>query len=230
MRVLVTRAPDDAVRTASRLVARGHEALIASVTDIVLTDLPPPVGGWDAILLTSAHAAPALETLADRAVPVFAVGERSADAARASGFSDIRVAAGDATALARLVQRDSPAGAALLHVTGRHRKDEPAASLTAAGFTVVAWEAYEARALDRLPVVATQALAAGRIDAALHYSRRSVGLLLELAGGADVLSRLSALPHFCLSDDVAEPLKSLGFQVRVAAAPDEGSLLASLDD
>ncbi|MET0527101.1 MAG: uroporphyrinogen-III synthase, partial [Microvirga sp.] len=37
MRVLVTRSPDDAERTAARLAALGHEALIAPVTRIVPT-------------------------------------------------------------------------------------------------------------------------------------------------------------------------------------------------
>ena len=68
---------------------------------------PCPEAHYDALIVTSAHAAEALAAL-DRTKPVFAVGERTADAVRAAGFADVTVAEGDAVSLSRLI-RGTPA-------------------------------------------------------------------------------------------------------------------------
>jgi uroporphyrinogen-III synthase len=228
MRALVTRSTEDAARTAQKLNALGHEALSAPVTRIVPTGDPAPPEPCHALIVTSAHAADALASL-DREKPVFAVGERTADAVRTAGFRHVTVAEGDAASLSRLIREGLPSGLTLLHVTARHHKDEPAASLRAAGFTVVQWEAYEAKAVERLPDKAAEALRSGQIGAALHYSRRSADLVVRLAGEAGLASDLLAFPHLCLSADVAMPLKSAGAMTFVAGDPSEEALLMLLD-
>lgn len=227
MRVLVTRSGDDATRTARALAALGHDACLAPVTRIVPTGDRQPDAAYDALVVTSAHAAGALARL-DRRKPVFAVGARTADAVRAQGYADVSVAEGDAASLSRLVRRNLPSGLALLHVTGRHHKEEPAASLTAAGFPVTSWEAYEARAVEVLPEGAAEALRTGQIGAALHYSRRSADLVVRLAEAAGLASNLRAVPHLCLSSDVAAPLAAGGAETRVAEEPSEEALLRLL--
>jgi uroporphyrinogen-III synthase len=228
MRVLVTRSTDDAARTAEKLAARGHEACLAPVTRIVPTGNPAPLGSYDALIVTSAHAQDSLTSL-DRAKPVFAVGDRTAEGVSGAGFADIAVAEGDAVSLARLIRETLPPGRTLLHVTARHRKEEPAASLRAAGFTVLQWEAYEAEAVERLPDSAVEALRTGQIGAALHYSRRSADLVVRLAGEAGLASSLLAVPHLCLSADVAAPLRRAGAATLVAGEPSEEALLGLLD-
>jgi uroporphyrinogen-III synthase len=228
MRVLVTRSRDDAERTAEKLAARGHEACLAPVTRIVPTGDPAPSGAYDALIVTSAHAEEALASL-DRTKPVFAVGERTAQAVRAAGFASVTVAEGDAVSLSRLIRGALAPGLTLLHVTARHHKEEPAASLRAAGFKVLQWEAYEAKAAETLPESALDALRTGQIGAALHYSRRSAELVIRLAGEAGLASSLLAVPHLCLSADVAAPLRSAGATTFVAGDPSEEALLGLLD-
>lgn len=228
MRVLVTRSAGDAERTAQRLTALGHAACLAPVTRIVPTGDPAPDAPHDALIVTSAHAADALAGL-DRHKPVFAVGARTADAVRAQGFAHVAVAEGDAVSLSRLIRGSLPAGLVLLHVTGRHHKEEPAASLRAAGFAVLQWEAYEAKAVETWPEAAVGALRTGQIGAALHYSRRSADLVVRLAGEAGLASNLRAFPHLCLSADVAAPLTAAGAATLVAEDPSEDALLRLLD-
>ncbi len=182
MQVLVTRAQADAERTAARLQKLGHGVVMAPVIRIVATGDPCPAGTWDALIVTSLHASEALATWRGREAPVFAVGPRTADELRDLGFARIRVADGDAISLAARIRRDLPSSASLLHVTARHHKEEPALSLRAAGYGVTIWEAYEAAAAETLPKTARDALAEGRIGAALHYSRRSAELFLGLGG------------------------------------------------
>lgn len=229
MRVLVTRSPEDAERTARRLAEKGHEALLAPLTEIVPTADPRPSGEFDALIVTSAHAQEALAALPEKDSLVFAVGPHTASAVRAAGFSAVRVAEGDAVSLSALIRDTLKPGLRLLHITGRHHKEEPAVSLRAAGFHVQHWEAYEARAVSSLPPQAATALRSGQIGAALHYSRRSADIFLRLVAAADLTSALTHCPHLCLSADVAAAFEGLGVTTLSAARPDEDSLLALMD-
>ena len=225
MRILVTRATEDAERTAQKLAALGHETLIAPVLQIVPTGDPAPAASYDALIVTSAHAADALTSQADKSIPVFAVGEHTAHALRMAGFTSIATAEGDAVSLSKLIRDTLQPPRTLLHVTARHHKEEPAASLRAAGFTVPSWEAYEARALESLPEAAMNDLRSGKIAAVLHYSRRSADLFLQLAGRAGLQTAILGCPHLCLSADVAIPLEAAGAVTRIAGEPHENALL-----
>jgi len=232
MRVLVTRAELDAERTARALAARGHEAVLAPVLRIVRTNEPPPAETFDAAILTSANAVAALTSLASAAktLPIFVVGERTASAVAATGRCDVRTAEGDAGSLVEMIDRTMRPNAKLLHIAGRDRKPEPEAALSAAGFVVTTWVAYEALAAKRLPDAAWRALGEGRLDAALHYSRRSAGIILNLVENAGLAAEFRALAHVCLSADVADALRDAGApHVAIAARPDENALLTVLD-
>lgn len=223
MRVLVTRAKEDSERTAQRLAALGHEALIAPVLRIVPTGDLAPVGLYDAAIVTSAHAVEALSFHARKSIPVFAVGERTADVLRMAGFSSVTAAEGDAVSLSSMI-RSTLQPCSLLHVTGRHRKEEPTASLRAAGFSVLTWEVYEAQAVESLPEEAVEAFRTGEIGAALHYSRRSAELFVRLAERVGLHAAILSCPHLCLSADVADPLRAAGASTRVADQPSEDAL------
>lgn len=225
MRVLVTRARDDAERTAERLAALGHDALIAPVLRIVPTGDPVPVAPYDALIVTSAHATEALSVLREKSLPVFAVGERTAEAVRAAGFASVATAEGDAASLSILIRDRLQTPATLLHVTGRHHKEQPAASLRAAGFRVETWETYVAEAAETLPQAAVEALRTGQIGAVLHYSRRSAELFVRLARRAGLQAAILDCQHLCLSADVAAPLLAAGAVARVADQPTEAALL-----
>ncbi|MBM6593753.1 uroporphyrinogen-III synthase [Microvirga pudoricolor] len=227
MRVLVTRAPEAAARTAARLAQQGHEAVLAPVLTVVPTGERPPEGPFDACLLTSAHAVPALAAEAAGG-PVFAVGSRTAAAARAAGLGPVHEAEGDARSLTGLVRGSLPAPARLLHATGRHRKPEPEAALRALGYGIVIWETYDAQPVARLPDNAIAALRTGNVGAALHYSRRSADLFRQLVEEAGLAAGARDLSHLCLSADVARPLAAAGFRTAVAAGPNEDALLALL--
>jgi len=232
MRVLVVRPEADARRTAARLAARGHEAVLAPVLRIVATGEAAPQGGFDAVALTSANAVPALASLRDRigGAALFAVGRRTADAMDEAGLPASHVAQGEGRSLADLVAATLPPGATVLHVAGRDRKTEPAASLEERGIAVVVWTAYAALAVPELPQAARLALEHRTVEAALQYSRRTAETLMALAAGAGCFVPLLSLRHACLSDDTAAPLRSAGARgLIVAARPDEDSLLQALD-
>src|SRR5262245_17279550 len=189
MRILITRPEPDAERTAQALRARGHDVVLAPVLRVETLDADVGAPPWAAVLMTSANAARAVATHSQRDEiirrPAFTVGDRSAEAARAAGFTDVTSAKGDAEALIALVgSRLTPGTAPLLYLAGAERAADVAGALAGRGFTVRTAVVYRAAALTVLPSDAAAALGAGRIDAVLHFSARTVAVFLDLAQGA----------------------------------------------
>lgn len=232
MRIWVARPEPGAARTGARLAALGHRPLVAPVLAVEPTGIGLPAEAFAGLILTSANAASALapeDRARLRTIPTFAVGARTAAVARALGFADVRAAEGDAHAVARLVRESLPEGAHLVHAAGAERKAEPAASLVAAGYRLTVRELYAAQVVARLPDAAADALAAGRLDGALHYSRRSAQAAHDLANAAGLGGAFGDLTHYCLSADVAVPLVTAGVAVHfVPDRPAEDALLAGL--
>jgi uroporphyrinogen-III synthase len=232
MRLLVTRPEQDAQRTAAALAARGHEVRIAPLLKIEAirgADLGPPP--WQAVLMTSANAAhaaarhPKLGQL--RAVPVLAVGRRTAEAARAAGFSDVTSADGSAGDLERLVRNRFAAGARLLYLAGSERSRDLAAELAPRGIDVRTIEIYRAHAVRQFPAEILAELRAGEIDAVLHFSRRSAETFVRCAERTGLAGAALAPLQLCISAQAAEPLMRAGAaNIRIAAQPDEDALVA----
>ena len=227
MRLLVTRPEPDNARTAEILRARGHDVVLSPLLRIeAVADADLGAPPWAAILITSANGARAMAAHPRRgelsALPLLAVVQSSAAAARAAGFADVTAADGDAGDLARLAaRRFSGSRAPLLYLAGEDRSGE----LTVPGLTVRTIVIYRAAKMAKFPAEAHAALEQGRIDGVLHFSRRSVESYLDC--GRDIMRQALAPVHYCLSARAAEPLRRAGAaRIEVAARPDEASLLA----
>jgi uroporphyrinogen-III synthase len=216
-KVLVTRPLHQAEATAARLRRDGLcEPVIAPLLKIVPLIWGLPEGRVQAVLLTSANAVPALEVL-PRSLPVYCVGTATAEAAQQAGFMAAS-AAGDATALCRLVQKKlNPGEGHLLHLSGQDVALDLAKELGPAGFQVTRRIAYRAEAATSLPEEKPDEKA----DYALLYSPRT----------AEVLDRLATkrgMALVCLSPAVAARVGTGWQRVVSATKPEEDSLLETL--
>lgn len=227
MRVLVTRAHEDATRTAARLAAAGHEALVAPVIEIVPTKASIPDEVFDAVLATSVHALNFVEHLpsALAGAPWLVVGERLARVLADRQLGPPEVSAPDAAALISAIDERYPGPFRFLYLTGRDRKPDLERELRNRGHEIVAVETYAAEPTMRFDPPIEAALRSGALDAVLHFSRRSAELFIEQAR---TYSGSEELRHIAISADAAGPLQAQGWRVEVAATPDEEAMLASL--
>jgi uroporphyrinogen-III synthase len=232
MRLLVTRPEPDAERTASELRERGHTVVTAPLLRIEPVDnaeIGP--GPFAAVLVTSANAASAIARHKRfgqlRALPVLAVGDRSAQAMRGVGFADVTSADGNVADLARLVGERFKRGASLLYLAGADRAGDLAGMLSGRGLAVRTIVVYCAIAAASLPPAAVAAIADG-IDGVLHFSRRSAETYVSAARAGGLGEAALTRPvHFCMSAHVAEPLAEAGAaHTRVAETPTEAALMA----
>jgi uroporphyrinogen-III synthase len=229
MRLAVTRPQADGERTAAALRARGHQVLVAPLMRVepVAADLG---SGWAAVIITSANAPGAITKHAARAdlinLPAYAVGRRSAEAARAAGFADVTSAGGDVRDLVRLIaERHTDAKGPLLYLAGEDRAADLIGGLAAHRIAAEMRVIYRA-VTARYPSALIAALKAGDIDAVLHFSKRSADNYLSGAAAAGITEQALAPRHLCMSAQIAAPLSKAGARsVVVAARPDEAALI-----
>lgn len=230
MRVLVTRPLPDGERTAATLRAKGHDVLLAPLMQV--RPIPAVIAGnWSAVIVTSANALrvlPAAQLAPLLSLPLYAVGARSAEAARDAGFREIRTAQGDADALIRLIaERYANEPAPYLYLAGEHRAADIEGALSGKGIKVTTVVVYR-NMTTGFPPELIRAVEQRQLDAVLHFSRRSADNFVIGTKTAGLPSAL-ALKQLCLSPQVAEPLAAAGARdVGIARRPDEASLLALL--
>ena len=239
MAVLVTRPQPDDATTAAALHERGFEALRAPMLRFEPVKFSDDEdASYGAVIVTSANALRAIASqLAESrlvSLPLFAVGEHTAAAAREAGFTSVIPAKGDASALRDLVlasvkSKQLKKGSTLLYLAGADLARDLAGELGEKGFTVVTHTTYRMVPAQSLPRDICDAFVAHRIEAVLHYSRRSARAFLEAARSGGVEISALALPQCCISPAVAAVLRDAGAtQVSAAAQPDENALFESL--
>ena len=240
MAVLVTRPHPDDEATAAALRARGFEVMLAPMLRF------EPVAFHDdedarygAVIVTSANAlrgiAPHLNGSQLLKLPLFAVGEHTASAAHRAGFDNVIPANGDAASLrdavlasvkAKELKKTSP----VLYLAGADLARDLAGELGERGFTVVTHTTYRMIPVSSLPREACDAFAASRIEAVLHYSRRSARAFLEAARAGGVEISALAIPQCCISAAVASVVRDAGAaQVMAAVSSNENALFEVLD-
>ena len=129
------------------------------------------------------------------------------------------------TAKAKKLKKKSP----LLYLAGEEISRDLAGELREQGFAVTTHIAYRMVPAKSLPGEVVDGFAAGRIEAVLHYSRRSAQAFVEAARSGGVEISALALPQCCMSAEVAEIVREAGAtQVTVAARPDENALFEAL--
>jgi uroporphyrinogen-III synthase len=230
VRLLLTRPEPDAERTAAALRRQGHTVIVAPLMRIkILADAEIGAGPWAAILITSANAAHAIgahrRKIALERVPVFAVGERSAQAMREAGFATVSSAEGGVGDLARLIGERMTPGSSLLYLAGAERSGDLVGKLAARRFAVHTAVVYRAIAAADLPPAATDALAQG-VEGVLHYSRRTAEAYVNAARDSGLLESALKPAQFCLSAQIAEPLAEAGAAtIHVAQRPMEAALV-----
>ena len=174
----------------------------------------PDLSGVMALAFTSRNGVAAFAALTDaRDIPVFTVGDATAEAARAAGFARVRSAAGAIGDLVRLLSAEAPTGGLVLAPGAL----EPAGDLPALLSGRVA-----VRALPVYEAVPTDAAAPAAFDAVLVHSPRA-GRALAALGPFEGQTAVA------ISDAAAAPLTAFtGLDVRVATHPDEAALFEAL--
>lgn len=227
--ILVTRPRADAEVLAAELAGRGYTPILAPLLKILpCPQVVPDLEGVQALVFTSANGLRVFaKTSRERRLPVYTVGPGTRMAAEAAGFRQVAAAEGEVKSLAaKLLQELSPQDGRILHLSGAAVAGDLVGELGAAGFRAERTVLYDARAAERLPEAAADALAGRTLDATVFFSPRTAKTFVRLVQEAGLVEACTSVRAYCLSDAVAGALTPLVFaEVRVAARPDGQALL-----
>ncbi|WP_026620064.1 uroporphyrinogen-III synthase [Ensifer sp. WSM1721] len=235
MRVLVTRPQPAAERTAAKLQAMGHTAVMlplmraehfAGAVRAALNER------HDAIAVTSAEAIRVLGALGTAiephlTTPLFAVGEATASAAADLGFTDIRIGSGTGEGLADKIAARMRAGETLIYLAGTPRADGLEQGLRDRQIDYVTVECYRMVPVTYRPDVLSDLVRSGPFDAVLIYSRETARRFVSVFHESGLDATAFASRYLCLSPSAKEALPS-SVAVEVAATPGEESLFRLL--
>ncbi len=233
MHLLITRPRNDAEALAAELAEHGITSAIEPLLEIRNLDAAVDFKGVQAILITSANGARALAAASpERNLPVFAVGDGSAQTARDLGYGQVESAGGDVDDLAALVGRSlKPEGGTLLHAAGSALAGDLGGAMVDIGFDYRRVVLYEAVKSDGLSEACRSTIAADGFDGVLLYSPRTARSFADLVAKAGLVDRCAAMTAYCLSGAVHQAASDLPWgRMAVAETPDQAALLSLLMD
>lgn len=226
MTMWVTRSSPFNLLTAKRLRAMGHAVVASPLFDIRPTDAVDLPWAPELIVFTSINGVrhhPFDAHWAD--VPVFAVGDTTAAAARRCGYRNVMSADGNVRDLQRLILASAVPGKKLIHFSAGSPAGDLVAYLRARGFDAVRQHVYDAQ-LRPLDQVRAMLSAGPRIDGIVVHSpaggRRAADLIADSGWSGSV---------FCISAACAKEFHGISrISVESAARPTERALMQLIRD
>ena len=232
MRVLVTRPGTDGEALMARLTEQGYDGLHEPLLVVNLLDGPDiDTGGVQAYLATSSNGARALfNRKPNMSIPLYAVGDATANTARELGFAQVHSAEGDVGALAALViEMLDPKNGTLYHAAGSVQAGLLRETLETAGFECRLDVLYKSEPTKSLSPETVAGITSGKIKTVLLYSPRTAETFVKLLRKARLVRVAKHLTLVCLSPAVAEKASDLSWrECLVAKSPTQDALLQAL--
>jgi len=236
--ILITRPIEDAEALAEILKEKGHEVFIEPMLDIyVLEDARSDIeeslsSNPQAIILTSGNGARALAHLTDKKnIPVIAVGEASAMAARHRGFKDVFSANGDIEKLEHyIIENCDKDKGSLVHIAGSVVAGDLQGNLEKFGFKVDRIISYMAKPVRYLSDGLINKLKKNQLDTVLFYSPRTAKIFVDRIIQEGVEENMKNISAFCLSTRVEDMISKIEWsEISRAEYPTQSDLLDMLE-
>lgn len=230
--VLITRPEEEYADTAAMVTALGYEPVACPMLTIEpvkvdFSDVENDPAQFAALVFTSASALPPFcVQCAARAIPVYTVGDVTAERARQAGFTRVISAGADIAALeSLLLSARLPPDKAVLHISGA----DVVRPMNLPGLTLDRRIVYKAVQAAHLPEPAQIEIRAASPRFVLFYSARTAQAFAEAVKKDRLTHRLMSSKALCLSESMVESLRDLPWRrIAVAGRPDRTGMQALL--
>ena len=203
MTVLITRPDEDAKKLAKVFGKAGIETIMAPMLKIHPLTLQGELFSAGGYVFTSTKGVKHAPKSLDISLPVYAVGKKTADAARAKGFWKVAEAGGNVDSLTRLLKTIwDPAKGDLLHLSGRHVRGDLKGELAKVGVTLYGVPVYEAKAEQSLGETLKKTLKDNKITHALFYSGRTITTFQDVVKKENLQDACKSIKVVCLSEAI----------------------------
>jgi uroporphyrinogen-III synthase len=227
MSVLLTRPHDLAVVSQQNLLKLGVQSLIVPAIEIKYPDIQIVDNNYDAIAITSQHAAVAVERNAwMKNIQAFAVGEKTKESLVRIGLNNVVSSNGDALDLEETIAQSIKPPSKILYLAGDNVSYNLDGNLQAKGYDVYKAIVYEA--------IARSSLSSDEIDdinsfviTILFYSSRTADIFCKLMSKYQI--DLSNKIAICISESCAKYVAALNWrEIRIADHPNEKEIFKLL--
>ncbi|WP_169566486.1 uroporphyrinogen-III synthase [Sneathiella limimaris] len=234
MQFLITRPISVSKSLTAKLEAEGHTVVSSPLLEIRPVDRKSlDLKGVQALIVTSINGLDnLLPLIQNRSLPIYCVGNKTAEAAILGGFETVKSADGNIDDLAKLIQNSvDPTQGVLLHVGGKRLAGDLQGVLEKAGYFYRREILYDAAKVEGFTSEALDAFRHGKLQGVLLFSPYTAEVFCELVQSAGLQSQLAHMDAWCLSENVANRLDGLGFHgIHVASQPKEKSLLNLINE
>ena len=218
-RVLIIRQREDAIPLANSLREKGIIPYVCPLFKPRFLSLPS-IQNPQGLIITSKNALRSLRGRTDfHTLPLYTVGDKTAELAKSLGFLNIFSAAGDSKDLLTLItQKASPLKGPLLYLSGAIVKGNITENLSTAGFDIKRHIVYRLESRKAFPSSLKKALVQGEISHILFFSPHTTTLFLNLLKKEKLEAATEKMTSLCLSQDVVKKALDISWR-EVWASP-----------
>ena len=222
--ILTTRPAEDAFKDINFLESKNLQCISAPMLKIVKLNarLPEP-DGFEAIVLTSRHAAPLITNTGFHHLPCFCVGTSTAAAAKTAGFTHIITGKGDGASLAKTIceHKHKQIFWASAKDTGFNIKT----AVAVAEIAVMRVAVYEAAFIDDFSPAALEAIGGGNVRIVMAHSGRAGARFTHLMQRHRLEHLLKEMVMIAISMRAAGLCGKDWHTIKVAEAPTGSAML-----
>lgn len=219
--ILITREQEGALQTANKLLDFGYSVVLTPMISIVPSQIEKRADcKTDYVLITSLNAAKRVKDVYTNlsSSKIIAVGERSKQYLTSLGFTVAHVADHSQDLLSSIDDIIKP-NSSIDFICGDHIANSLDVKLQNKGFSVNKIEVYKSIATQNFNTAVLE-----NIDTVLFYSPRTATIFANLI--KNKLNALSSIECICISQNVAEQIKHLGFKhIYISSMPTDDSLI-----
>jgi uroporphyrinogen-III synthase len=229
---LIIRPLEDALPLAKDLESKGVGSYLCPLYHPCFLPVSP-LENLQALILTSKNALRAIENQeALKKMPLYAVGDKTAQLAHDMGFSEVMSASGTSQELIQcILQRAHPKAGILWHLSGEIVKGNIVETLNAKGFEARERIVYRIEQTKNLPAPLLSHLQNQKLTHVLFFSSHTTLLfvnLLKMSGLEKLACQMRAI---CLSQDVALKASTLTWkEIWTSLKPTAQSMMRYFDE
>lgn len=172
----------------------------------------------DAVILTSRNAVEALNKIAPKNIPLFLVGEATAQEVVQYGFTNIVHCAPNVADLTRYIEANRQDIRKICYLRGVYVSFDLEVWAHNLGVGYAGFEVYNSAAVIAFPPFFEQAMQDCEGGAVVFFSKRAAANFIMLAQKSGFMHRISTIKALCISNSVLESVEH-DFKMRAYAAP-----------
>lgn len=211
--VLLIRPLEDALPMALELKSKGIESSHYPLFNPRFLPLSP-LENPQAFIITSKNGIRALEGLENlKKIPLYVVGDKTAELAKQLGFLNVLSAAGTSSELLVLISKTAhPHNGILWHLSGRKVKGDIVESLKIAGFEAQRRIVYEIEDVTDLPSSLYTDLTNQKFSHVIFCSPRTTNIFVNLLKKINLEIVSCQMSALCLSQEIGKKALSLNWK------------------